>query len=174
MIIDILFGISLIYGFYLGFKNEPLNKIFKLFPYLMGFLTGVYLAPVLYDKLAEMFGSDGVILFLITFVICCFTGWSFSKHLVDLFTSAAKMVNIKRPEKILNGLTLSFIFIIIFSGLVAFFNKASIISDHQKDTSLSLPVMESLPEKIKDTFVRLKPGFKKFYEKSSGILDHKN
>ncbi len=173
MLIDVAFAICIVYGFYMGYKNEPMNKIFRLFPFLAGLLTGIYLGPIIYDKVAGMWGSDGVLLFLITFIFCCFIGWSFSKYLADMFTTAAKKANIKKPEKMLNGITLSFLFAILFSGLIAFFNKAEIISSKTKDTSISLTVLESLPIKVKESFSRLQPGFKKFYQKSNEVIDHK-
>ncbi len=173
MVIDIFFAVCLIYGFYLGFKNEPMNKLFKLLPYLLGLLTGIYIGPFFYDKLAEMVGSDGVGLFLITFLICFFLGWSFSKYLAEMFTIGAKKMNIKKPEKVLNGITLAFFFIIIFSGLISFLNKASVISVKEKESSLSLATVESLPVKVKESVARLKPGFKKFIDKSNEVIEKK-
>lgn len=172
MLIDLALAASIIYGFYIGYKNEPLNKIFRLLPFLVGFLTAIYLAPLIYDKLAEMWGSDGIGLFVVAFIICALIGWSFSRYLADLFTKAAKQVKLNKPEKILNGLTVSFLFAILFSGLLAFFSKADIISEKTKDNSLSYGLIDSFPAKLKASFDRLRPGFKKFYEKSNEVIDN--
>jgi MFS family permease len=171
MIVDILFAVCVGYGFYLGFKNEPLNRIFNFLPFLIGFLVGIYLGPILYDKLAGLWGSDGVWIFVLSFILCAFVGWSFSKYLAEMFLKAAKNMKIKKPEKLLNGITVSFLLSIVFSGLISFFNKAEIISPKLKETSISLALLESLPIKLKASMKRMQPGFREFYEKSNTVIN---
>jgi len=171
MLIDIALAVCLVYGFYTGYKNEPLNKIFRVLPFLGGFLFAIYLAPLFYDKLAAMWGSDSIILFALSFILCFFIGWSFRRYLADIFTVCAKKMKISKPEKSLNGVTVSFLLAILFSGLLAFFSKADIISEKTRNNSLSLETLESFPVKLKGSIERFKPGFAKFYEKSNEIIE---
>lgn len=174
MIIDILLLVFIAYGLYTGYKKEPFKSLFKFFPYMIGGLITVYLSPVLYDKIAESWGKDSVILFLIVVIICFLIGTSFIKYLVVTVTSFAKKAGIKKPEKSINALTLSFIMAIVFSGLVTFFDKSDLIPERTKDSSISLKVLESLPHKLKASVLRMKPGFKNFYNKSNELIEDKN
>lgn len=173
MIVDLLFISFIVYGYYLGYRNEPLNKIFRLLPFLMALLAGVYLGPLLYDKMASLWSSEGVLMFLITFLICCFLGWSFSNYLADMFTAWAKKIKIKRSEKILNGITLAWVFLILLSGIISFSSKMQMFSKHTEETSLSFNLLHSLPDSVKKSMQRFQPGFQEFYEKSNKVLDNK-
>lgn len=173
MIIDLFLIVAVVYGLYLGFQKEPLRSAFRIFPYIIGTLVAIYLSPSLYDKLAEMWGKNSVVLFLIVVIICFILGSSFTNYLLDWTTKTSKKAGIKKPEKTINAITLAFIFTIVYSGLVTFFEKANMVSDSMKNSSISLSILESLPIKLKATAARMKPGFTNFYNKSNEVIKEK-
>ncbi|HMG14040.1 MAG TPA: CvpA family protein [Saprospiraceae bacterium] len=174
MIIDLILIVVIIYGLYLGFQKEPLKSVFKIFPYLIGTIVAIYLSPYIYDRLAEMWGKNSVILFLIVIIITFLIGSSFTNYLVEKITRSSKKAGIKKPEKTINAITTSFILIIAYSMIVTFCEKSNLLSDSMKNSSVSITILESLPLKIKASAARMKPGFTNFYNKSNELIKEKD
>ncbi len=173
MVIDLFLIVAVVYGLYLGFQKEPLKSAFRIFPYLIGIIVAIYVSPYLYDRLAEMWGKDSVILFLLVIIITFLIGSSFTNYLIEKITKSSKKAGIKKPEKTINAITLAFIFIIVYSMLVTFCEKSNLFNDSMRNSSISLKVLESLPLKIKATAARMKPGFTNFYNKSNEVIKKK-
>jgi|GEM_PF-3058650 len=170
MIIDLLFAAAVMYGFYLGYSKQPLHWLTPWFSTILGALMSIYLAPVIYDKIATWWGSDSWILL---FFVVLSVFWICKRFVVFLggdVQAGSKKVGIKFPEKLTQGIMLSFIFGLLISAVLIFSIDANIISQKQSESSISYPVAVYLPKKTVEVLGHVKPGVNRFYSKTHEVI----
>ena len=171
MSIDIIFGVILIIGFIYGYSKGIIKTIFSLLSILLGIIAAMKLSPLTmgvmeslipnYPRLSYIVGF--LFTFLLVIVIIRFIG----NKLESLF----KAVKLNFFNKLMGGTLTAFFFTLLFSMVLWFFNEARLISESQKDASISYYHLEPLPAKARAQFELVKPVFREFWDKTIETFD---
>jgi len=171
MIIDVVFAIVLLYGFYLGFSQGIINTLFAVLSIIIGLLAAFKLAPATSTFLETAFKSSNPLMFLggflITFIVTMFLIRTLARALEGLFRAA----RINFINQLVGGVVLSSVLILMFSMLVWFGDQARLIDEETKITSMTYPYLEQYPTQVRGVAGVLKPTFEEFWDQSVDMLD---
>jgi len=171
MIIDIVFAIVLLYGFYLGFSQGIINPLFAVLSIVIGLLAAFKLAPATSNFLETAFNSNNPLMFLggflITFIVTMFLIRTISRALEGLFRAA----RINFINQLVGGVVLSSVLVLMLSMLIWFGDQARLIDQGTKNTSMTYPHLEKYPTVIRGFASALQPTFKEFWVQSMDMLD---
>ncbi|MDA9773575.1 CvpA family protein [Saprospiraceae bacterium] len=166
MLIDIFCGLAIILGFFQGYSKGIIKTIFSILSILLGIIAAMKLSPLTigvmesvlpnYPRLSYILGF--LLTFLIVIIIIRFIG----NKLESLF----KAVKINFVNKMFGGILTATFFLVIFSTIVWFLNEARLISEQQKDQSITYYHIEPIPSNARRQFEAVKPVFQTFWDKT--------
>ena len=171
MVIDIVFAIVLLYGFYLGFSQGIINTLFAVLSIFFGLLAATKLAPAMSNFLQTLFHSTNPLMliagFLITFIITMFLIRTLAAGLEGLFRAA----RINFFNQIIGGVVLSGVLILLFSMLVWFGDKSNILKSETRAQSMTYPYLKEYPQQVKVVASYFRPTIEEFWNQSVAMLD---
>ena len=171
MVIDIMFVITLLYGFYLGFSKGIISTVFSVVSILFAVMAALKFGPATTDFLEKAFSSNNPLMFLagmlLTFVVVMIIIRFFARSLEGLLKTA----NINVINQFFGGVLLSGVLIVLFSVLVWFGDQARVIDAKTKQTSMTYKYIEDIPAQSKDLVYRFKPMFEEFWNSSMDMMD---
>lgn len=171
MIIDIVFAIVVLYGFYLGFSQGIINTVFTVLSIFIGLLAAFKLAPAMSNFLETLFESSNPLMFfggfLITFIITMFLIRTVARALEGLFRAA----RINFINQLVGGVVLSGVLALMLSMLVWFGDQAHLVDEGTKSQSMTYPYLKQYPQQIKGVAHVLRPTFEEFWDQSVDMLD---
>lgn len=171
MIIDIAAGLALLLGFFRGYTKGIIGTVFVILAFLLAIVSTLKLSTFTITaieglmpntpKLAYIIGLLST--FFLVFVIITFIG----RRVEGLF----KKIKLNFINKLVGGIVTSLFFVLIFSTVVWFMNEARLISEIQKDQSLSYYLLEPVPQMAQEKLAVLKPVFQEFWDKTIEVFD---
>ncbi len=171
MIIDVVFAIVLLYGFYLGFSQGIINTLFAVLSIFIGLLAAFKLAPATATFLETLFKSTNPLMFLagflITFIVTMFLIRTLARGLEGLFRAA----RINFINQLVGGVVLAGALILMLSMLVWFGDQAHLIDGATKTESMTYPHLEQYPAQVRGLAAVLKPTFDEFWDQSVEMFD---
>lgn len=171
MILDVVVALILAYAFYSGFSKGIIGTVFAIFSILIGILAAMKLSEFLIVPLEKVFTISPLVIqllaFALTFVISIALIRFVGKKIEDVFEFA----NINFINKILGGLALTLLFGILLGHGYAALNDIDMISDEQKEASVTYPILKPLPELTKPITDIFAPMVKNFWEKAGDTMD---
>jgi len=171
MIIDVVFAIVLLYGFYLGFSQGIINTLFAVLSIFIGLLAAFKLAPAASNFLETLFKSSNPLMFLggflITFIVTMFLIRTMARGLEGIFRAA----RINFINQLVGGVVLSGVLILMLSMLVWFGDQAHLVDNDTKVQSMTYPYLEQYPTQVKGIAAVLRPTFEEFWDQSVDMLD---
>jgi membrane protein required for colicin V production len=171
MIIDVVFAIVLLYGFYLGFSQGIINTLFAVLSIIIGLLAAFKLAPATSNFLETLFKSSNPLMFLggfiITFIVTMFLIRTVARGLEGLFRAA----RINFINQIVGGVVLSGVLILMLSMLIWFGDQAHLVDMATKQESMTYPYLEQYPKQVRGVATVLRPTFEEFWNQSVDMFD---
>ncbi len=171
MFIDLIAALLVLYGFYVGYTRGIIKTIFALISIMIGILAAVKLSPfaiVLIQKAINIHpGLAFVLGFALTFIIILIIIRFIGKKLEDIL----KFAQINFINKLLGGGIMAILFMVFYSYALYGIDKLQLISDKNKDSSVSYAYLEALPQKTEDTITKLRPYFQEFWDKMVETFD---
>lgn len=166
MIIDLALGITIIIGFIYGYSKGLIKTIFSLLSILIGLIAAMKLSPLTIRGMESIIPNSPrlayIVGFLLTFVIVIVLIRFIGSKLESLF----KMAKINFMNKSAGGILLALSFGILFSTIIWFLNEARLLSEQQKDQSITYYHLEGVPGKAREQFEVIKPVFREFWDKT--------
>ena len=171
MIIDLICLLIAVYAFYMGYTKGIIQTIFNTLSIFIGLLVALKLSPVLINFLENIFNKQSSIIliagFVLTFIIVLIIVRFIGKKLEKLF----RTIKLNFINKLAGGAVLSLVFLVCFSYVIYFLDRTHLINDATKESSLTYPVLQVLPEKSKNVLEKIKPFFQEFWNKTVEIVD---
>lgn len=180
MIIDVLFALFLLWGFYRGFTKGLIIAICTFVAYIIGIVGALKFTHVISLRLGEILEIHDkflpflafVIIFVVLVLIVRFGGFMMTK-IIDLFMLS--LVN-----KLLGGFLWCLIYVFMFSTILWVFHQVNLISPELKAESVVYAYLEPLSSKVvnwigvlipffQDTFEELEHLFEEWATKSSPL-----
>ena len=171
MVIDVMFIITLLYGFYLGFSKGIIGTVFSIVSILFAVMAALKFGPATTDFLEKALGTQNPLMFLagmlLTFVVVMIIIRTFARTLEGLLQTA----NINIINQLFGGVLLGGLLLVLFSVLVWFGDQARVIDNNTKRTSMTYPYIEKIPGQAKGIVYQFKPMFEEFWNSSMDMMD---
>ena len=171
MVIDILFALAALYGIYMGFSKGIIKTVFSLLALLLGFMIAVRFSVFVTEFLQEIFKTEHPMLFLVGFLLCFVVTIFALRFLAKTLESVLEGLGINFINKLAGGLILASLFTLIFSILLWFGDRATLIPEKTKKESMTYPYLQTFPAQARDFADRLRPFFTDTYQKGVETLD---
>lgn len=171
MVIDIVFAVFALYGFYLGFSKGIIETFFSFASILIGAMAAFKFAPQVTEVLKTTFSSTNPLMFIAGFVLT-FAG---TMMLIRMFAKGIegvlKTARINVINQIFGGALLSALMILVCSIGVWFAEKSHVIDNSTKQESITYPFLEPFPGIVWEFGDKMKPAFKEFWAHSLDVMD---
>ncbi len=170
MVIDIIFFISAVYGFYVGYSKGIIKTVFSTLSIVLGLMAAMKFSPYMTSFLEDTF-SKSPLMFIAGFVVTFVGVMLLVRLLAKTVEGIFKTIKINAINKVAGGILMSGFFILLFSILVWFGNEAKGIDTQTKETSFSYPYLEKIPVEARGVFMTLKPVFQDFWNYAMDSMD---
>jgi len=171
MFIDLIAALLVLYGFYIGYNRGIIKTVFALISIMIGILAAVKLSPftiALLEKIINIHpGLTFIVGFALTFIVILIAIRFIGKKLEDIL----KFAQINFLNKILGGFIMAVLLMVFYSYALWGIDTLQLLSDNNKNSSVSYDFLETLPSKTDQTIADLKPYFKEFWDKMVDTFD---
>lgn len=171
MVIDIIFVITAIWGFYLGFSRGIIKTVFTILSLVFGLMAAFKFAPAATDFLESTFNNNNPLMFLAGFLLSFVVTMLVIRMIAKALEGILKTANINIINQILGGVLVSGILIVVYSTLLWFGSEAHIVKDAEKEDSRTYVFLKEVPEHAKVITGRLKPVLLDFWDHSVNMMD---
>jgi len=171
MIIDLAALLLLLYGFYVGYTRGIIKTVFASISLIIGILAALKLSPLVIHYMQGAIdwhpGLIFVLGFALTFIVVLVIIRFFGKKLEDLL----KFAKLNFLNKIAGGAILGILLVVLYSYALWGINSFSLLSEENKNSSLSYEYLETLPLQTEGVLDNLKPVFENFWYEMMDTFD---
>ena len=171
MIIDLICGVLLVYGFYSGFQKGIIKAVFSTVSIFIGILAALKLSPIVINVFESIFKSDPRLSFILGFIATFFIVMLLVRFLGKFLEKFLKTIKLGFINKIAGGAFKALFFLLIFSTGMWFASEARFLTQETKDRSITYPLLEPLPKKALGSIEKIKPIFTDFWNKTVETMD---
>jgi len=145
MAIDIMFGIMVLIGFYIGFSRGIIKTVLSVLSLVFGLMAGFKFAGPMTTFLKQSTGQDTPLMFAVGFLL----SFAIVMILIRMFAKALEGVleaaNINIINQILGGLITAFVMVLLYSFLLWFGEQSHMIDDATKRQSMTYAYVKEFP-----------------------------
>lgn len=171
MVIDILFGMIALTGFWMGFKEGIVNTIFSVLSIIIALMVAFKFSPAVTKVLEDGFEIYNPLMFVVGLVLTFFfTMWGL-RMVGGLVTQVMEATSINLPNQILGAGLLSFFFIFLYSILIWFVDSAQLIAPQTRTESHTYVILDPIRRSTFSFLGGLKPTFTKFFQETNRAID---
>jgi len=171
MILDVVVALVLVYAFYSGFSKGIIGTVFAIISILIGILAAMKLSELVIPLLENAINLNpfiiSIIAFALTFIISIALIRFIGKKIEDVFEFA----NINFINKILGGFALTLLFAILIGHGYKGLSNIDLITEEQREASVTYPILEPLPALTKPITDIFAPMVKTFWEKVGDTME---
>jgi len=171
MVLDILTGILVAFGFYQGFSKGLIKTVFATLSVLVAVVAALKLSPIVISILQNTLSFSPALLFVIGFVLTFIITMALVRFIGNKLEKLFEALHIGGINKLLGGGVLGLFYAILISFGVYFADKISLISDEQKEASFTYELLEPLPRISQGIGESLKPMFNEFWTALINTMD---
>lgn len=171
MSIDIAFGIVLIIGFLYGYSKGIIKTFSAILSIIIGLIAALKLSPLTINAMDSLLPNSPRLAYIIGFLLTFLLVIIIIRFIGNKLESLLKLAKINFFNKLSGGALTALFFTILFSTVIWFLNEARLISEKQKDASITYYHLEPIPGKARAQFELVKPVFKKFWDKTLETFD---
>lgn len=164
MIVDIICGIIIAFGFYQGFSKGLIKTVFSVLSLVIAVVACLKLSPLLINFLQGSIDANPALLFVAGFILTFIIVLALIRFIGKKLDQASKKLHLSGINKLLGGAALGLFYAILLSIGLHFVNKIELLSPAQKESSFLLPVLEPLPRLTQSIGEDLKPVFSEFWD----------
>ena len=171
MIIDILLLLVVAWGFYQGYSKGILKTVFTVFSIVFGIMAAFKLAPATTRFLETAFHTDSPFTFIAGFLMAFLLTMIIIRLMAQFATKALQAANINIINQFAGGVLMVSIYTLLYSLLIWFGDKSSIITQKTASESISYHFLQEFPGKMKKVYEFVKPSFQEFWQESVKFMD---
>lgn len=171
MIIDVVFALAVILGFYHGYKNGIFYSLISLFGIFIACLAAMKLAFWVSINLEGWLNIPAVLLPFVSMIlvfVLVLLGLRVVSHLLEKALSAIALTQV---NKLSGGALWTFIALFIISVFLWLLDKGQIIRPELKSSSFSYPIIHPVAPYVFDLISYLSPLFKECYEQLGKLFE---
>lgn len=171
MIIDLVFAIMALFGFYMGYSRGIIQTVFTFGSLFIGLLIAFKFAQHMTDFLSDIFSSTNPLMFIAGFLLSFVLTIIVIRMIARGLESILKSANINIVNRMIGGMFLSGVFILVLSVLTWFGDEAHLIDDRTKQQSMTYPYMQQYPTQVKEVAYKIQPTLVDFWNQGLDMLD---
>jgi membrane protein required for colicin V production len=171
MILDVIFALAVILGFYHGYKKGIIYSLISLLGVFIASIAAMKLAFWASDKLKDMVNIPPILLPFVSMVlvfICVFLGLRLIGHLLEKFISS---MSLSPLNQVSGGLLWCFVSLFVISAFIWLLDKGQILKPELKTSSITYPIISPIAPAVFDVLAYLLPIFKEWYEAVGKLFD---
>ena len=170
MLINILFLLVILLGFYKGWKNGILSSIFFLVAFVLGIIAALKVSYLLAVKLEEWFSISAALLPVIAFILMFVLVAVGIILLGRIVEKALKIIHLNLINRVIGATLWIFIGIFIFSTFLWYIDKYNVISEETKETSFGYRIAAPVSPYVVDKSGEVIPFLKDLYDSISDMI----
>lgn len=157
MVIDVIFFAVFIYTFYIGFSRGIIQTVFMGISILIGFVAALRFSPYMTTFLDQALTAQGSMIPFLAFVLTFLGVMILIRMIAGLIESVLDAADLEMLNKFAGGILFSSLGILVYSGILIFFNKAHLFTEGAVSSSAFYPYLEAFPGKISEIVSRMLP-----------------
>ncbi len=170
MVVDIIFVLVIVYGFYLGFSQKIIRTITLSLLVVFAVLLSLNLVPFTTDLLRSVLKTDSGILFFVGLLTSFIVAVFLIRIIMNWLQGVFKKENVNIATHLSSGLIMGSILLVIYGTGLIFCEKAEAIDPDVKKASVTYDFTRGFPEKAKASLVSVKPVLVDFWDYVSGSM----
>lgn len=171
MYIDLVLGILVVIGFFYGYSKGIIKTLFSLLSILLGLIAAMKLSPLTINAMDTVLPNSPRLAYIAGFLLTFIIVIIIIRFIGNKLESILRAVKLNFFNKLSGGAITAVFFIILYSFALWFLNEARLLSEQQKDSSVSYYALEPLPEQARQQFEAVKPVFREFWDKTIETFD---
>ncbi len=171
MVIDLIFVIMALFGFYMGYSRGIIQTVFTFGSIFIGLLIAFKFAQNMTDFLSDLFNSTNPLMFIAGFLLSFVITMILIRMVARGLESILKSAHLNVVNKVIGGMVLSGVFILVLSVLTWFGDEAHLIDAKTKRASITYPYMQQYPTQVKAVAYKIQPTFVSFWNQGLDMLD---
>ncbi len=157
MPIDIIAMLVLALGFWHGFSRGIISTLFNILAYLFGFIIAFRMTSVAVVVLERVFNTDNPLMPIAGFLLNLSVLFLIMRAAAGGLESVLSFAYLGIANRMLGGVLTGGFYVLIFSILLWFFVKATLVGDETLETSRMYPMLREMPLQAKEVVIRLRP-----------------
>lgn len=170
MVIDVVFAIFALWGFYLGFVRGIIKTVFTILSIIFGLMIAFRFGPQVTEILEQAL-SDNALMFIAGFLLTFVLTMLIIRLFARVLEGALETANINFINQIIGGAFMAALTILLYSVLLWFGDRSHLIDDQTKDESVTYAYLEQYPELIWEWGGKAKPIIEDFWDHSIEFMD---
>ena len=171
MAIDIIFVLTMLYGFYLGFSKGIIKTVFTVLSIMFGLMAAFKFSPAMTDFLESAFSNSNPLMLIAGFLLTFVLTMVIIRMIASGLEGVLKTANINIINQLAGGILLSGILILLYSVILWFGNQATLINNDAKRSSMTYVYLEKFPTQAKNIAYKIQPIFQDFWNQSLDMMD---
>ncbi len=171
MVIDIIFVLVILYGFYLGFSKGIISTVFTLISLTLGLLAAFKFQPGMTAFLERTFNNDSPLMFLAGALLSLSVVMIILRMIARGLEGILKSANINIINQFIGGVILSGILVLLYSFLLWFADSGHMLDKTTKTESMTYIYLEQFPGEVRKIGGSMQPLFSEFWNESLDMMD---
>jgi membrane protein required for colicin V production len=171
MMIDLAALLLLLYGFYLGYTRGIIKTVFALVSILVGIVAALTLSPVVIGWMQGLIQWHPGLVFVLGFALTFIASLVIIRFIGKKVEDLMKFAQVNFINKLAGGVILGILFLVFYSYALWGINSFNLLSDKNKQSSVSYEYLETLPVHTQGLLDQAKPVFRGFWDKMVETFD---
>ena len=171
MYIDIFLGVFILLGLIQGYHRGIIRSLFAIAGLVFGFLAALKFSPMVVAGIDSLFQIDPRLSLLLGFLLTLaliMWGIRWIGLSIERTLQAASLNFINKAA---GSVLFTAIMIVVYSAGIWFLSRTDLVSDAQKEQSVSYPYLMQVPEYTENAFESVKPVFREFWNKMESAME---
>lgn len=164
MAIDIILGLFIIAGFWLGYSKGIVATLFSVLEYIVALLITLGFSPYLSGFLTGTLKMDRMVALILSTFAFFLAALFLIKWLTKKIEASLKKGKLSGSTKILGGIVMMLVSVFVYSVILWLGNYYGLINEKIKLASYTYPTLEEIPAISKTLILDLKPIFQRYWE----------
>lgn len=171
MLIDIIFVLIVVYGFYLGFSQRVIRAFSLSVLVILALLLSINLAPMISNFLSPRLNVDGGIVFFVGILVSFFVAVIVIRMLTSWIETIVNKDNVNIATQLGSGLIMGCLLLIVYGLGIEAVDKISGIDKKTKRESITYDFASEFPSVAKRGIASVQPVAKEFWGHISGNVE---
>ncbi|MFT4758473.1 MAG: putative membrane protein required for colicin V production [Paraglaciecola sp.] len=164
MLIDLIFTVVVVSGFYLGFSPKVTGAVSRFFLVIFALLLSLNIAPYITEFVGSHYKTETGILFFFTVIVSFLISVMMIRLVMGYTGKFVQQDNMNLATNLSSGLLIGCLLLVAYGGLLYVVDEADVISKQTKRDSLTYSFAREFPEKARASMVSAKPIVEDFWE----------
>lgn len=174
MIVDLFCILSVVLGFWLGYRRGIIHTVFSVLSILFGIIVAAKFSPAMTDLFNTLAGNgeQSSIFTLLAGIVASFAlSMLLFRLLGRTIESTLESFNVNVINQVAGGILMVFVVVFLYSLIIAFSSRARLLKEPTKTESMTYVFLEKYPEVAWNVSRRFWPVFVEFYDYIIAVVD---